>query len=66
MKTRHADGDPDVLIVQTTIQYAASNTIRVVIGEDTDILVLLLYYNEEDGSNTYNNFTKKDAFREYT
>ncbi|KAL8618503.1 hypothetical protein ACOMHN_000648 [Nucella lapillus] len=39
----HAKDDADCLIVKTTLDVAASST-AVLIGEDTDLLVLLLYH----------------------
>ncbi|KAL8565480.1 hypothetical protein ACOMHN_025573 [Nucella lapillus] len=39
----HAKDDADCLIVKTTLDVAASST-TVLIGEDTDLLVLLLYH----------------------
>ena len=49
---RHAPSDADVLIVQTAVEHSANNEI-VVIGEDTDLLVLLLYHAELDKENIY-------------
>ena len=48
-QTIHARGDADVLIVQTAIQ-AASTSNTVVIGDDTDLLILLCYYTPIDSS----------------
>ena len=45
---KHATEDADLLTVQTAIQYAKSIQ-TIVIGEDTDILILLWHY-EEPGS----------------
>ena len=42
-KIHHAKDDADCLIVKTTLDVAASST-TVLIGEDTDLLVLLLYH----------------------
>ena len=42
---KHAREDADLLTVQTTIQYAKSIQ-TIVIGEDTDILILLWHYEE--------------------
>ncbi|GFO27369.1 hypothetical protein PoB_005387400 [Plakobranchus ocellatus] len=39
----HAQGDADTLIVRTAVSYAINKT-TVVIGEDTDLLVLLLHH----------------------
>ena len=39
----HAQGDADCMIVQTVIKLAERNT-TILIGEDTDLLVLLLYH----------------------
>lgn len=44
---KHAPDDADLLTAETAIQYA--RTIKtIIIGEDTDILVLLWHYNETD------------------
>ena len=43
----HATGDADLLIVQTTIQSARSVP-TVLVGDDTDLLVLLCYHAEMD------------------
>jgi 5'-3' exonuclease len=39
----HADGDADYLIVQKAVEAASSNT-TVLVGEDTDLLVLLCHH----------------------
>jgi len=41
--TLHAEGDADLLIVQTAIQ-SAQSVATVLIGDDTDLLVLLCYH----------------------
>ena len=43
IQIHHAKDDADCLIVKTTLDVAASST-TVLIGEDTDLLVLLLYH----------------------
>ena len=45
--TRHAKGDADVMIVDSAITKERDQT-TVLIGEDTDLLVLLLYHAEMD------------------
>ena len=45
--TRHAKGDADVMIVDTAISKARDQT-TVLIGEDTDLPVMLLYHAEMD------------------
>ena len=48
-KTSHARGDADVLILQTTIQsVSTSNT--VLVGDDTDLLILLCFHTPVDSS----------------
>lgn len=42
-ETYHASGDADLLIVQKTVQ-SANVTNTVLVGDDTDLLVLLCYY----------------------
>ncbi|KAJ8050970.1 hypothetical protein HOLleu_04363 [Holothuria leucospilota] len=46
-KTHHAEGDADVLIVQTAIESAESHQ-TIVVGDDTDLLVLLCFHTTED------------------
>ena len=41
----HAKEDADLLIVQKAVE-AAKTTKTVLVGDDTDLLVLLLYYAE--------------------
>ena len=41
-------GDADLLIVKTAID-SASNKTAVVIGEDTDLMILLLYHAKNSG-----------------
>ena len=43
--TIHAEGDADLLIVQTAIQSSRSIT-TVLVGDDTDLLVLLCHHAE--------------------
>ena len=47
MQVRHAQGDADLLIVQTALQTAKNNS-TVLIGEDTDLLVLALYHFKDE------------------
>ncbi len=42
-KTHHASGDADLLIVQKTVQSATSSN-TVLVGDDTDLIVLLCYH----------------------
>ena len=46
-ETRHAKGDADVLIVETTVQSAMSCETTLV-GDDTDLLVRLCFHAMED------------------
>lgn len=46
--TYHADGDADVLIVKTAVESARERT-TVLVGDDTDLLVLLCFYTHPDG-----------------
>lgn len=47
IETKHAPGDADVLIVDTVVEsWLLSPT--VLLGEDTDVLVLLLYYCQSE------------------
>ena len=47
MRTRHAKGDADVLIVKTTAQSAMSCETTLV-GDDTDLLVLMCFHVKEN------------------
>ncbi|XP_030835633.1 uncharacterized protein LOC115921731 [Strongylocentrotus purpuratus] len=42
-QTHHAAGDADLLIVQKAVESAAT-TDTVLIGDDTDLLILLIYH----------------------
>ena len=42
---RHASGDADRLIVMTVIEFSGASDV-IVVGEDTDLLVLLCYFAE--------------------
>ena len=50
--TRHAKGDADVMIVDTAIT-KARDQMTVLIGKDTDLLVLLLYHAEMDAKELF-------------
>ncbi|PFX20787.1 hypothetical protein AWC38_SpisGene14755 [Stylophora pistillata] len=50
--TQHANGDADLLIVQTAIESARTRT-TILVGDDTDLLVLLCYHASEDGCDLY-------------
>ncbi len=50
--TAHARSDADVLIMQTAIQ-SAKTVDTVVVGEDTDLPILLLYHADMDGNELY-------------
>ena len=50
--TCHTKGDADVMIVDTAITKARDQT-TVLIGEDTDLLVLLLYHAEMDAKELF-------------
>ena len=51
-KTYHAPGDADLLIVQKAVQSATtSNT--VLVGEDTDLIVLLCYHARLDSHDLF-------------
>ena len=45
--THHANGDADLLIVKTAVESARMST-TVLVGDDTDLLVLLCYHASED------------------
>ena len=50
--THHANGDADLLIVKTAVESARTST-TVLVGDDTDLLVLLCYHASEDGYDLY-------------
>ena len=51
-KTYHASGDADLLIVQKAVESASAVT-TLVVGEDTDFLILLCYHANTNGHNIY-------------
>ena len=48
----HDTGDADCLIVKKTMESAAENNV-VLVGDDTDLLVLLLHQQYEDKHDVY-------------
>ena len=50
--TYHAKGDADVLIVKTAVESARERNI-VLVGDDTDLLVLLCFYTSSDSFDLY-------------
>ena len=48
----HANADADVLIVMKAVESARSDT-TIVVGEDTDLLILLCFYGELDSKPLY-------------
>ena len=50
--THHANGDADLLIVKTAVASARTNN-TVLVGDDTDLLVLLCYHASKDGFDLY-------------
>jgi len=50
--TYHAEGDADVLIVKTAVESARERNI-VLLGDDTDLLVLLCFYTRSDSFDLY-------------
>ena len=51
-RTLQAEGDADVLIVKTAVDSAVTHPI-VLVGDDTDLLVLLCYHTKADGNDLY-------------
>ena len=49
---RHASGDADLLIVETAVE-RAEQEVTYVIGEDTDLLVLLCYHVQNSSQKVY-------------
>ena len=52
IRTLHAPGDADLLIVQTAVS-SALEKVTVLLGEDTDLLVLLLYHADLSSKGIY-------------
>ena len=50
--THYANGDADLLIVKTAVESPRTST-TVLVGDDTDLLVLLCYHASEDGYDLY-------------
>ena len=50
--THQSNGDADLLIVKTAVESARTKT-TVLVGDDTDLLVLLCYHASEDGCDFY-------------
>ena len=50
--TYHAEGDADVLIVKTAVESARERN-TVLLGDDTDLLVLLCFYARSDSFDLY-------------
>ena len=48
----HARGDADLLIVKTAVESARS-TDTILVGDDTDLLVLLIYHAEMNGKSIH-------------
>ena len=62
--TAHARSDADVLIIQTAIN--TSRTVNtVLVGEDTDLLVLLLYHAHMDGRSCTSNLNRNKMLEKY-
>ena len=51
-ETYHASGDADLLIVKKAVQCATINN-TVLIGDDTDLLVLLCYHASMDSHDLF-------------
>ena len=51
-KTYHASGDADLLIVQKSVE-AASEVNTVLVGDDTDLLILLIYHASLDSCSLF-------------
>ena len=51
INAKQADGDADLLIVQTAVE--KSEIGQVVYGEDTDLLVFLCHYADKESNNIY-------------
>ena len=60
----HSNSDADVLIVQKAVEQS-HKTVTIVVGEDTDLLVLLLFYSKLESCEIFlKHQTKKSSFKE--
>ena len=57
-KIYHASGDADLLIVQKGVESASAVT-TVLVGEDTDLLILLHYHASTKSHDIYFHFEQK-------
>ena len=60
VKTLHAESDADLLIVQTAVDLAA-NSAPTVVGEDTDLLVLLCLHADVKSQPLFFKLEKKQS-----
>ena len=51
-ETRHADGDADVLSIETTV-HSAMSCETTLVGDDADLLVLLCFHVKEDSCEVF-------------
>ena len=56
----HSCGDADLLIVRTAMQCAESK-VTLLVGEDTDLLVLLCYYVNQGAHDLFMHSQKKSS-----
>ena len=52
-QTIHAEGDADLFICQTAVDSASRHTTTLIIGDDTDLLVLLCFHANPNSFNLY-------------
>ena len=50
--TYYAEGDADLLIIKTAVESARERN-TVLVGDDTDLLVLLCFYTRSDSFDLY-------------
>lgn len=65
MKTFHANCDANLLIVKTVVRYASTWT-TILVGDDTDLWVLLCYYADMNSYPIYFTPRKKQKAKEAT
>ena len=59
IRVKYCEGDADLLVVHTALEVAKHQNVTI-IGEDTDLLILLLYHKPTDCHNVY--FTSEEKF----
>ena len=61
--TVHADGDADLLIVEEAVEHSVSIP-TIVVGDDTDLLVLLCYHGKTESRSLYFQSSMKQSAKQ--